>query len=91
MFFDLKRPILSWTHPQQAVKNNVNSVVGPASIMLLMIALAAPSIPLLLKGIDPFVVSCLIPLAPLVLDIVLLPRLFDFADRQYGGGLEMGG
>jgi ABC-2 type transport system permease protein len=91
MFFDLKRPILSWTHPHQAVKNNVNSVVGPASIMLLMIALAAPAVPLLLAGFDAFFVSCLIPLAPLVLDILLLPRLFDMADRQYGGGLELGG
>jgi len=91
MFFDLKRPILWWTHPQQAIKNNVNSMVGPASIMLLMIALAAPAVPLLLAGLDAFIVSCLIPLVPLVLDIVLLPRLFDMADRQYGGGLEMGG
>ncbi len=91
MFFDLKRPILSWTHPQQAVKNNVNSMIGPGVIMAVMIGLAALSAPLLLGGFDPFILCCLVPIVPLVLDAVLLPRVFAYADRQYAGGLEMGG
>ncbi len=26
MFLDLKRPLLKWTHPQQAMKNNTNAL-----------------------------------------------------------------
>jgi ABC-2 type transport system permease protein len=91
IYFDMKRPILSWTHPQQAIKNNLNSMIGPAGMMALMAALAVPSVPLLLSGFDPFLLCCLVLVVPLILDFLLLPRVFAYADRQYGGGLEFGG
>jgi hypothetical protein len=89
VFFDLKKPVLKWTHPQQAMKNNLNAMVGMAFPFGLIAALAIPAAFLLLRGVNPFLLGCLFPLVPLILDIVLLPLVFNFADRQYGGGLEV--
>jgi hypothetical protein len=54
-----------------------------------VVLLGVPSALAMMKGADPFLVGCLIPVVPLILDLVLFPRLLRFADRQYGGGLEM--
>ncbi len=91
IFLDLKRPLLKWSHPQQAMKQNTNVVGGMGGIFCLIVILGGPSALLLLRGFDPFLLGCLIPILPLLLDIILLPRLFAFADRQYGGGLEVEG
>ncbi len=91
IFLDLKRPLLKWSHPQQAMKQNTNVVGGMGGVFCLVAILGAPSAALLLHGFDPFLLGCLIPVVPLFLDIILLPRLLAFADRQYGGGLEIGG
>jgi ABC-2 type transport system permease protein len=89
IFFDLKRPVLKWTHPQQAVKNTLNAMIAPAGMFILIIVLGIPSFFLIRAGIDPFLLGCLIPVVPLILDAVLLPRILGYAERQYGGGLEM--
>ncbi len=89
LFFDLKKPILKWTHPQQAVKNNMNAMVGMAGPFALIALMALPCALLLFRGVSPLLLGIIFPLVPLVLDIVLLPLMFTFADRQYGGGLEM--
>jgi ABC-2 type transport system permease protein len=91
IYFDLKKPVLKWTHPQQAMKNNMNVLVGMMGTVAVIVVLGVPTALLLLRGVDPFLMGCLIPAVPLVLDCVLLPLLFAFADRQYGGGLEMEG
>jgi ABC-2 type transport system permease protein len=89
VFFDLKRPILKWTHPQQAMKSNMNAIVGMTGIFTLVVALAVPSFLILRRGFDPFLLGCLACVVPLALDIALLPRIFSYADKQYGGGLEL--
>jgi hypothetical protein len=73
------------------MKQNVNMVGGMGGIFGLLVVIGAPSAFLLLRGVDPFLLGCLIPVIPLVLDVILFPRVLAFADRQYGGGLEMGG
>jgi ABC-2 type transport system permease protein len=89
VFFDLKRPLLKWSHPQQAMKNNMNAMVGMAFPFALIVVLGVPGAFALFSGVDPFLLGCLFPLVPLAMDAVLLPLVFAFADRQYGGGLEM--
>jgi ABC-2 type transport system permease protein len=91
IFLDLKHPLLSWTHPQQAMKQNMNVVGSMGGIFGLLLLLGAPTALLVLRGVDPFLMGCLFPVLPLVLDILLLPRVLSFGDRQYGGGLEMTG
>ncbi len=89
IFFDLKRPHLKWAHPRQAMKQNLNGAAGMIGTAGLIAALAMPTAVLLIRGVDPFLVGCLMPIVPLALDVILIPRLFAFADRQYGGGLEL--
>ena len=88
IFFDLKRPILTWTHPQQAMKNNANAYMGMAGMFVLLAGMAMPAALLLFAGVSPLLIGCLAPALPLVLDLVLFPRLLWFADFQYAGGLE---
>ena len=89
IFFDLKRPLLKWTHPQQAMKNNINAAAGIGLSFGLVAALAAPGALLVLAGVSPFLVGCLASAAGIVLAAVLLPLLLAWADRRYGGGLEL--
>ncbi len=89
IFFDLKRPLLKWTHPQQAMKSNSNAVVGIGISFGLVALLAAPSALLVLRGASPFLVSCGVAAVGIVLAAILLPALLSYADRRYGGGLEL--
>lgn len=89
IFFDLKKPLLKWTHPQQAMKSNTNAVAGIGISFGLVALLVAPSALLVLRGASPFLVGCGVAAAGIVLAAILLPALLSYADRRYGGGLEL--
>ena len=91
MFLDLKRPMLKWTHPQQAMKNNMNALGAMGGTAAVMVVVGGPAALAIAMGANPFLIGCGVAAAGVVLAAVLLPRLFAFADRQYGGGLEMPG
>jgi ABC-2 type transport system permease protein len=91
IFFDLKKPLLKWTNPQQAMKQNMNAMAGIGVSFAMTALLAAPCAVLVLAGVDPFLVGCLAAGAAVALAAVLLPLLLSWADRRYGGGLEMEG
>jgi ABC-2 type transport system permease protein len=91
IFFDLKRPLLTWTHPQQAMKNNANALTGIGSAAAITVAAVLPFALLVLGGFPPFLGGCFSAGLSILLAAVLLPRLMAFADRQFAGGLEMGG
>ncbi|MCX7039262.1 MAG: hypothetical protein NT005_09060 [Spirochaetes bacterium] len=91
IFFDLKRPLLKWTHPQQAMKSNSNAGVGIGVSFGLVALLGAPSALLVLRGASPFLVGCGVAAVGIVLAATLLPALLSYADRRYGGGLELEG
>ncbi len=91
MFLDLKRPMLKWTHPQQAMKNNTNALGAMGGTAAVVIVVGGPSAFAIAKGASPFLVGCAVALVAIVLAAVLLPRLMAFADRQYAGGLELAG
>jgi ABC-2 type transport system permease protein len=88
IFFDLKRPLLTWTHPQQAMKNNLNALSGIGSSAAVTVAVAGPFAYLALTGFNALAAGCLSAAVGVVLAALLLPRLMAFADKQYGGGLE---
>lgn len=89
MFLDLKRPMLKWTHPQQAMKNNANALGAMGGTAAIALVVGGPAAFAISRGVDPFLVGCAIAVAAVALAAVLLPRVLAFADRQYAGGLEM--
>ena len=91
IFFDLKRPLLTWTHPQQAMKNNINALSGIGCSAAIVILIVGPCVLAVLKGMNQMLFGCLAAGVCIVLTAVLLPRIMAFADRQYAGGLEMEG
>jgi ABC-2 type transport system permease protein len=90
MFFDLKRPFLTWTHPQQAMKNNANALSGIGVSAGITVAVTLPMALLVLKGFPSLLGGAITAAAAILLAVILLPRLLAFADRQYAGGLEVG-
>jgi ABC-2 type transport system permease protein len=91
IWLDLKRPLLTWTHPQQAMKNNMNALSGIGITAAIDVAIFAPVILLVLKGVSPFLLGGAAAAVSAALAAILLPRVLAFADRQYAGGLELGG
>ncbi len=91
MFFELKRPLLKWSHPQQAMKNNTNGLATTGIMAAAVGVLAVPSGFAISRGIDPFVLGCIAAGIAVAAAAIVVPRMLAFADRQYGGGLEMTG
>ncbi len=91
MFLDLKRPILKWSHPQQAMKNNTNALGAMGGTAAIVALAGGPAALAIAKGASPLLVGCGVAAVAIALAAVLLPRLLSFADRQYNGGLEMMG
>jgi ABC-2 type transport system permease protein len=89
--FDLRRPLLNWTHPQQAMKNNSNAMSGIGISTAIVVVILGPAILLAFKAVNAFLLGCCAAGVGIVLAVVLLPRLYALADKQYNGGLEMGG
>lgn len=89
IFFELKRPLLKWTHPQQAMKNNVNALAAMGATAGLLAVLAVPSALLLARGLSPYLLGLIVAAIAAAAAAAALPRLLVFADRQYGGGLEV--
>jgi ABC-2 type transport system permease protein len=91
MAFDLKRPLLKWTHPQQAMKNNMNAGAGIGLSFAVVAVLGALCAALVLAGAAPFLVGCIAAAAGIALAALAVPRVLSYADRRYAGGLEMQG
>jgi ABC-2 type transport system permease protein len=91
IYFDMKRPFLRWTHPQQAMKSNTNALLGIGGSAGVVLVTAVPCALLVLAGMDTLLVGCAAALVFSGAAALVLPRLLAFADRQYGGGLELGG
>ncbi|HUX11782.1 MAG TPA: hypothetical protein VMW87_02070 [Spirochaetia bacterium] len=80
---DLRRPLLDWTHPQQAMKQNTNVLVSMGLVFLMTIALAAIVIVSIAAGTKgPFTV--LLAGAAAAVGALLLRRpLSRYADERY--------
>jgi ABC-2 type transport system permease protein len=89
--FDLKRPLLTWTHPQQAMKNNMNALSGIGCSAAIVVIIVGPCALAVLKGMNQMLFGCIAAGAGIVLAAILLPRVMAFADKQYAGGLELEG
>ena len=80
---DLDRPVLGWTHPQQAMKQNMNVLAGMGFGILVFAALAGLSAVLWFAGCTVVFTGIIAVATAAATDVLLLPRLFSKADRRY--------
>ena len=80
---DLSRPVLNWTHPQQAMKQNMNVPIGMGFGLLIAAGLLLPAAGLYLLGVNTLLSGFIITAEAVAADIILMPRIFRYADKRY--------
>jgi ABC-2 type transport system permease protein len=85
---DIRRPRLDWNHPQQAVKQNMNVVVGMGIAVVALAAAAAPAFYAALRGAPSVTVLLLAAGTASVLAIVASGQVKRYADRRYGNAFS---
>jgi hypothetical protein len=89
VILDIHRPLLVWTHPQQAMKSNMN-VLFAIGIDTFTIALAGLAVVELLRaGLRPWEAGLLSAGMFVILDALVLRFLARTSDRRYTLGFEM--
>ena len=81
---DMGRPVLKWTHPGQAMKQNMNVLLSMGTGLLSFGAVAGAGAGLTIAGAGPLATGLIVTAAMIAADAVLLPKLFNYADRRYG-------
>ena len=86
IYADLRRPHLTWNHPQQAVKQNFNVLIG-MGIAIVAVALAgAPAVIAALRGADVTVVMVGAVGMAVVAAGVVSRQVMRYADQRYARG-----
>jgi ABC-2 type transport system permease protein len=83
LLFDVLRPKLEWTNPQEAVKQNLNAIFGMLASILVIGVLAIAAVILVLLGIPEWVVYLVIAVVIGVLTVPSLMGLYAAADSRY--------
>ncbi|MFP4383684.1 MAG: putative ABC transporter permease subunit [Spirochaetia bacterium] len=91
IFFDLKRPLLTWNHPQQAMKQNMNALAGMGMSILIIGVFAGIGVLLLSAGLSTVLTGLIITGAALLAFLIFYPVLASYADRRYLQELEITG
>lgn len=86
---DLRRPVLTWSHPQQAVKQNLNVLVSMGLSVVVIGAHAGIAWLLLKAGMGTTMVGFSIALLALFFAALLFPGVIGYAEKSYGGRLEI--
>jgi ABC-2 type transport system permease protein len=85
---DVRRPLLNWTHPQQAVKQNMNVLVGMGLAIVALAVVGAPAALSLMLGARPLVALFAAVAAALVIGSLALRAVLRYADRRYGNAFS---
>lgn len=88
---DLKNPMLSWSHPQQAMKQNLNTLIGMGLAFLTVIIAGGAGAGLFLSGISETFAGLAVAAVLIIAALPLTRRAFRLAERSYTGGIEMAG
>ena len=89
LFSDLRRPVLHWSHPRQAVKQNMN-VLAAVGFGFLLASTSAGICYLLLKiGLSQYMAACVIAGLALIGGIGIRRPVLQYAKRSYLQRLEM--
>jgi ABC-2 type transport system permease protein len=83
IYTDLRRPLLTWNHPQQAVKQNLNVVLGMGVAIVSVGVTAAPAIVAAARGASAGVVMVLAAGLAVVVAAVVGRTVLRYADRRY--------
>jgi ABC-2 type transport system permease protein len=83
MMIDLARPLLDWTNPQKAVKQNLNVMIANIVEIVILTALYWGVKALLKAGLTGIVLVILLCAGLAVLAVTMHIALLRFADRRY--------
>ncbi len=86
---DLKRPTLKWSHPQQAMKQNLNTLASMGITVGIIAVFGGLSWFLVKLGIQPLVIGLIIAIISAIADFTLMPALYRYADRRYQYEMEL--
>ncbi len=89
IYFDIKRPLLKWTHPQQAMKQNMNVLAGMSFNLLVVVIFGFLSAGLIKLHMDTLLTGLTILTTGGIAAIILFRRLGKYAEHRYGYELEM--
>jgi ABC-2 type transport system permease protein len=81
---DLSRPVLTWNHPQQAMKQNMNVPIGMGFSILTAGGLSVIGLLVYFAGAGIIPAGIIAAAAAAAADFILLPKLMNYADRRYG-------
>jgi ABC-2 type transport system permease protein len=85
-FADLRRPLLSWSHPQQAMKQNMNVFVGMGLSLLGIAVGILPGIGVILLGASQTVGVLAAVLVVSAVAVFAARAVLAYADRRYERG-----
>jgi len=83
IMIDLARPLLDWTNPQKAIKQNLNVLFAMAADIALMTVLGYGSVRALKAGLPGGTLLVLLAALLAALSVLSLVLLFRFADKRY--------
>ncbi len=85
LMFDVFHPKLIWTNPQEAIKQNLNAVLGMLAAVIFIAFLAVISVPLISIGVSEWLVYGLLFVVMSISAIVSYKLLMILAARRYPG------
>ena len=85
---DIRRPVLDWNHPQQAVKQNMNVLTGMGLAIVSVVGVAAPAVGAALLGASVWLVLAAAAVVATVAAIIVLRTVRRYADRRYSVALD---
>ncbi len=83
MLIDVFHPKLVWNSEQEAMKQNMNGVIGMMLSLLILVVFGAMAVPMALMGIPVQLVIAAICAAAVILGVLTLLALFAVAEKKY--------
>ena len=84
MMIDLARPLLDWTNPQKAIKQNLNVLLAMFANAGILAAAFFGVKALIKAGVASTLIICLLFAALTFLSMIGYAALCSFADKRYG-------
>jgi ABC-2 type transport system permease protein len=90
LYADVRRPLLAWSHPQQAVKQNVNVLIGMGLAVLCVAAVSLPAGLLATRGASSATVLVVAAGVAAAAAVLAERSVSRYADRRYAGAFTSG-
>ncbi len=84
LIIDLKRPLLTWNHPQQAMKQNLNLLISMGLNALMIGVLVGIGYLLLIVGVNSLIIGLIILIVAFAGLVLLRGRMVQAAESCYG-------